>query len=150
MRTQGVVRGSVNTRQESADRSEAGEVRIDRWLWAARFFKTRQLAVAALKAGHVEHNGRKAKPSRPVRPGDMLVIRRDQVRFEVEVTEVREKRVGAELAQQMYSETEESVARRELAETQRAAGARAVRYSDGRPGKKERRELARVKRGGLP
>lgn len=140
----------MNTRQESPDEAAPGEVRIDRWLWAARFFKTRQLAVAALKAGHVEHNGRKAKPSRPVRQGDILVIRRDQARFEVEVTEVREKRVGAELAQQMYSETDESIARREQIEAQRAAGARSVRYGDGRPGKKERRELARVKRGGLP
>ena len=74
------------------------EVRLDRWLWAARFYKTRQLSAASLKSGHVELNGRKAKPAKMVRAGDRLVIRKDQFRYEIEVLELREKRVGAELA----------------------------------------------------
>ena len=124
------------------------EVRLDRWLWAARFFKTRQLSVGAIKAGKIEHNGRKAKPSRLVSVGDRLRIRKDRFRYEIEVVELREKRVGADLAQQMYREFDESVAQRRLLEDQIAADRRAVRHAEGRPSKKNRRELERFKREG--
>ncbi len=121
-------------------------VRLDRWLWAARFYKTRQLSAAALKGGKVAHNGRKAKPSRTVRVGDALVIRRDQFRFEVEVAQLRERRVGAELAREMYRETDRSVEQRRVIEEQLAANRRAVRHADGRPDKRDRRLLNRFKR----
>ncbi len=124
-------------------------VRLDRWLWAARFYKTRQLSAAALKGGKVEHNGRKAKPSREVRVGDTLVIRRDRFRYEVRVAELREKRVGAELARLMYQESEQSIEQRRLLEEQLEANRRTVRFADGRPGKKDRRVMQQFKREGL-
>ncbi|KAA3625007.1 MAG: hypothetical protein DWQ08_09715 [Proteobacteria bacterium] len=123
------------------------EVRLDRWLWAARFYKTRQLSVTALKSGKVALNGRKAKPSRAVRVGDKLTVRREQFLYDVEVLELREKRVGAELAQKMYRETEESLARRRELEAQRDAQRKTMRYPDGRPSKKDRRILGQFKRG---
>lgn len=126
------------------------EVRLDRWLWAARLFKTRQLAVGALKAGKVEVNGRKAKPARAVRVGDRLRVRQEAFRFDIEVVELREKRVGAELAQRMYRESDESIERRRELMEQIAAQRRILRYPDGRPGKKERRQLGRIKRGDQP
>lgn len=124
-------------------------MRLDRWLWAARFFKTRQLSATALKAGKVEINGRKAKPSRGVRVGDQLSVRREQFLYEIEVIELREKRVGAELAQKMYRESDESLARRRELEAQLDAERRSMRFPDGRPSKKDRRVLGRFKRGGL-
>lgn len=127
--------------------SEPAEaVRLDRWLWAARFFKTRQLSAAALKGGKVEHNGHKAKPSRTVHVGDSLVIRREQFQFEVEVLQLRDRRVGAELAREMYRESERSIERRQELEEQLAANRRAVRHADGRPDKRDRRLLNRFKR----
>ncbi|MCZ7598675.1 MAG: S4 domain-containing protein [Gammaproteobacteria bacterium] len=140
----------MNTRRESPDEAAPGEVRIDRWLWAARFFKTRQLAVAALKAGHVEHNGRKAKPSRPVRRGISSSFDATRRASRSKSPKFGKSASAPNWLNRCTRETDESIARREQIEAQRAAGARSVRYGDGRPGKKERRELARVKRGGLP
>jgi ribosome-associated heat shock protein Hsp15 len=135
--------------KEDARDHQSSEVRLDRWLWAARFFKTRQLSVSAIKAGKIEHNGCKAKPSRMVGVGDRLRIRRDQFRYEVEVREVREKRVGAELAQRMYRESDESAEARRLLEEQIATQRRSMRHAEGRPSKKNRRDLERLKREGL-
>jgi ribosome-associated heat shock protein Hsp15 len=134
----------TSTQQDSGDGAQ--EVRLDRWLWAARFFKTRQLSVGALKAGKVTLNGRKAKPARAVRIGDQLSVRRDQYCFDVEVLELREKRVGAELARQMFRETPESIERRRRLEEQLETERRVMRFPDGRPGKKDRRALERFKR----
>ncbi len=130
-----------------ANQAEHETVRLDRWLWAARFYKTRQLSAAALKAGKVEHNGQRAKPARTVRIGDTLVVRREQFVHEITVRELRERRVGAELARTMYEESAQSIEQRRLLAEQLDADRRTIRYADGRPGKRDRRQLNQFKRG---
>lgn len=116
-------------------------VRLDKWLWAARFFKTRSLAQQAIRGGKVDINGDSPKASRLVRPGDRLRISKGELRFELTVDEIGTRRVSAPLAQAMYSETEASrEARERLADQrrlERAAGAAPAR----RPDKRERRQL---------
>ncbi len=94
-------------------------VRLDKWLWAARFFKTRALAVAAISGGHVHVNGQRVKPSRAVNVGDRLRIVRGHSTFEVVVRGLSERRGPAREAQQLYEETAESRARREREAEQR-------------------------------
>ncbi|MFP4209157.1 MAG: RNA-binding S4 domain-containing protein, partial [Wenzhouxiangella sp.] len=94
-------------------------VRLDKWLWAARFFKTRSLAQQAIRGGRVEINGAKPKASRLVRADDRLRISKGEWLIEVDVLEVGEKRVSAPLAARMYRETEDSVQRRETARAER-------------------------------
>jgi ribosome-associated heat shock protein Hsp15 len=118
-------------------------VRLDKWLWAARFFKTRGLAQQAVRGGKVEINGDKPKPSRLVRIGDKLCISKGELLFEVGVLEVGEKRVSAALASQMYRETDDSLARRETLRAQRQQGGE----RGGRPDKHQRRVLRRIQRG---
>jgi ribosome-associated heat shock protein Hsp15 len=121
-------------------------MRIDKWLWAARFYKTRSIASDAVDGGHVEVNGERAKPSKQVKPGDELRIRVSQNTFVVHVRTLSERRGPAAEAQQLYEETAESRAERErLAEQRRLAPSPA--YEDGgRPTKRDRRDLSRVKR----
>jgi len=102
---------------------ERNGVRIDKWLWAARFFRTRSVAAAAVSSGHVQLNGTRVKPARLIRPGDRLRIRREEEVYEVEVLDVSERRLGASLVPTLWSESEESRRRRAVArEERRAAG----------------------------
>jgi len=113
-------------------------VRLDKWLWAARFFKTRSLAVQAIEAGHVAVNGDRAKPAKEVRPGDRLVVRRPPFEHVVVVKACAERRGPASEAAKLYEESEESRARR----TVLAAEMKALpqpRFR-GRPTKKTRRD----------
>jgi ribosome-associated heat shock protein Hsp15 len=121
-------------------------MRIDKWLWAARFYKTRSLASDAVDGGHVEVNGERAKPAKQIKPGDELRIRVHQNTFVVHVRAVAERRGPAADAQRLYDETENSrVERERLAEQRRLAPSPA--YEDGgRPTKRDRRDLSRVKR----
>lgn len=121
-------------------------MRLDKWLWAARFYKTRSLASADVDAGHVDVNGERAKPSKLIREGDELRIRVRQATFVVHVRVLSEHRGPAKIAQTLYEETDESRKERErLAELRRLAPTPA--YEDGgRPTKRDRRNLARVKR----
>lgn len=88
-------------------------VRLDKWLWAARFFKTRQLAVEAITAGHVELNNERAKPAKSVKPGDELTVRKPPYEFVLIVNAVSEKRGAAPIAREWYAETGTSIAARE-------------------------------------
>ena len=125
----------------------ADRVRVDRWLWAARFYKTRSLATEAVDGGRVQVNGERVKAARPVRPGDRLRIRRGQDELEVVVVGLAEQRGPAAAAQALYQETEPSVARRlAMAEQQRMLAASAPRFP-GRPDKKSRRAITRMRRG---
>ena len=133
--------------KQDQDSDGPDQVRLDRWLWAARFFKTRQLSAGALKSGKIELNGRRAKPARMVRVGDRISVRKEQEKFDIEVLQLRDRRVGAELAQSMYVESEQSRTRRQELKDQLAAARLSVRY-DGRPSKKDRRALGQFKRGG--
>ena len=122
-----------------------GKVRIDKWLWAARFFKTRSLAKAAIEGGKVQVAGEKVKVSREVIPGDILRIRQGWDEREVTVIATSEQRRAAPIAQNLYEETEASVDRRARAEEARKAAGTLARPSR-RPGKHERKALERLRK----
>ena len=117
-----------------------GKVRLDKWLWAARFYKTRALAKAAIEGGKVHCRGERCKPSKEPKVGDELVIRAGFDERTVVIQALSAVRRGAPQAQELYSETAESIVRREQAAAQRKAGALGVQ-TDGRPTKKQRRQL---------
>ena len=120
-------------------------VRIDKWLWAARFFKTRALASRACDLGRIQSNGQPAKPARDVRTGDMLHIRNDGGEFQVEVLLLSEVRGPAAVAQTLYRETEASQeARRKLAEDRKALQ-QFETLPEGRPSKRDRRLINRFR-----
>ena len=121
-------------------------VRIDKWLWAARFFKTRALAQKSCEMGRIEANGHIAKPARDVRAGDMLKIKSEGGDFEVEVMELSQMRGPAAVAQKLYRETEASRERR----TELAAAQKALQQLEGfvpatRPSKRDRRQINRFR-----
>jgi len=123
------------------DNESPARQRIDKWLWAARFFKTRGLATQAIHAGHIRLNGSAVKPAREVRPGDTLEITIGNVHWTVAVRAINEQRRPASEAQQLYEESAESKLRREaVKENLRLAP---VPGSDlrGRPTKKARRQI---------
>jgi ribosome-associated heat shock protein Hsp15 len=119
-------------------------VRLDKWLWAARFFKTRSLATDAVDRGRVTVNGDKVKPARPVRIGDVLDIDNGSDRWEVDVMNLSEVRGPAPVARNLYEETDKSVRRR----ADVAEGRRLYREPGqdlkGRPTKRDRRQLGKV------
>ncbi|KPC54775.1 RNA-binding S4 domain-containing protein [Amantichitinum ursilacus] len=128
--------------KQAAYSQDDHKVRIDKWLWAARFFKTRSLASDAVVAGHVDLNGARPKPARDVKTGDMLKIRTDHGLFEVEVLGVSDKRGPAEVARALYAETADSVAKREEAALQKSMEPTFDHPQiKGRPTKKWRRQL---------
>lgn len=114
-------------------------VRLDLWLWAARFYKTRSLAKHAIDAGKVEVDGQRAKPSRVVRIGDALRVTRAEEFFEVEVRGLSDKRGPASVAQGLYVESEASRARREAERATRAAERAGYRAPETKPDKRARR-----------
>ena len=122
---------------EAADKDKA--VRIDVWLWAARFFKTRSLAKGAVVGGKVEVGGQGVKPSRMLRVGDVLNIRRGEELYEIEVRGLSEVRGSAPIAQQLYAESEESIARRAAEREQRRLSATGYRPPLSKPDKRARR-----------
>src|SRR5215472_15063117 len=120
-------------------------VRIDKWLWAARFFKTRALASRACDLGRIQSNGQPAKPARDVRIGDMLQIKNDGGDFQIEVLVLSEVRGPAAVAQTLYRETEASrEARQKLAE-ERKALQQFEDLPEGRPSKRDRRLVTRFR-----
>jgi len=121
-------------------------MRIDKWLWAARFFKTRSLATAAVDGGHVEVNGERAKPAKQLRIGDELRIRLNQNTHVVQVRDLSDRRGPASVAQQLYEETAASRAERERLAEQRRLAPTPTYEEGGRPTKRDRRDLSRVKR----
>jgi ribosome-associated heat shock protein Hsp15 len=120
-------------------------VRIDKWLWAARFFKTRALAARACDLGRILSNGNEAKPSREVHASDRLHIRTEAGDFHVEVRSLSEIRGPASVAQTLYHETDESrELRQKLAEERRAAMQQGL-IRNGKPSRRDRQELNRVR-----
>ncbi len=122
------------------------KVRIDKWLWAARFFKTRSLAKQAIEGGKITADGQRIKASREIGSGVMLTIRQGWDDKTVEVLALSDKRRGAPEAQQLYAETEASIKLREERAAQRKAGLGAFIASEHRPNKKQRRQIHRFKR----
>ena len=122
----------------------AASLRVDKWLWCTRFYKTRSIAQDAVEGGHVQVNGERVKAARPIKVGDRLRITRERERFEVDVTGIPARRGPATEARQHYLETPESeAARAEAREFSRLAGP----VDSGRPDKRERRDLLRVLKG---
>lgn len=121
-----------------------GKVRLDKWLWAARFFKTRALAKAAIEGGKVHCEGERCKPSKEPKVGEELVIRAGFDERTVVIRALSAVRRGAPEAQLLYEETADSQVRREKAAAMRKAGALGVE-TDGRPSKKQRRDLQRFR-----
>ena len=118
---------------------EPASVRLDLWLWAARFFKTRALAKQAIDTGKVDVGGQRAKPSRGVHVGDALVVQRLDERFEVEVLALSDVRGPASIAQTLYRESEGSRLAREQARAQRAAERAGYHPPETKPDKRARR-----------
>jgi len=116
-------------------------VRIDKWLWAARFFKTRSLATRACELGRIHSNGQPAKPAREVRIGDMLRVANDGGDFEIEVLLLSEVRGPASVAQTLYRETEASRELRQKVAAERKALQQFEQLPAGRPSKRDRRHI---------
>ncbi|MEK9988522.1 MAG: S4 domain-containing protein [Halieaceae bacterium] len=121
------------------------KVRVDKWLWAARFFKTRTLAKTAIEGGKVQIDGQRVKVSREIAPGDVLRVRQGWDEREVVVAAVSDQRRAAPIAQTLYEETQESIERRSrAAEARKAAGA--ISRPTQKPGKHERKALERLRK----
>ena len=126
---------------------EEKHVRIDKWLWAARFYKTRNIARTMIEGGKVDYNGVRAKPSRIVEIGAKIKLLQGNVRREVEILKIDDIRGPAAIAQQLYKETPESIDTRQKMQEQYRLNALMVPHPDSRPNKKERRELLELKYG---
>jgi len=120
-------------------------MRMDKWLWAARFFKTRALAAKACDLNRVTSNGHAAKPAREVRVGDSLVIKNEIGEFTVSVLQLSELRGSAAVAQALFSETDASRAARAKAAEERKAMAQMDTGWEGRPSKRDRRVIDRFR-----
>lgn len=123
------------------------EVRLDKWLWAARFFKTRSIAREMIEGGKVDYNGVRAKPSRLIEVGSRIRVLKGGLRMEVEVLQLSDVRGPAPVAQTLYRETEESVVSREKQLQQLKMNALLAPHPDSKPNKKERRALLGIKYG---
>ena len=121
-------------------------MRLDKWLWAARFFKTRKLACEAIIGGKVHLHGQRTKPGREVKPGSSLRIHKGTLEWNIEVVVIPKQRRPASEARTFYSEDAESISRREaVIEQQRILRAAAPSRAAGRPGKRDRRLIHRFK-----
>ena len=119
-------------------------VRLDRWLWSARFFKTRQNAADAVRSGRVLINEQRTKPAKTIRTGDKLQIRKAAFRYLIEVTVLTEKRVGPAIAAGLYRESDESLQARRTLQEQMKAQRSSTRIQKGRPSKRDRRLIERL------
>ncbi|MGH8511082.1 MAG: RNA-binding S4 domain-containing protein [Gammaproteobacteria bacterium] len=125
---------------------EPAEIRLDKWLWAARFFKTRALATEAIKGGKIEVNGHKPKPARSVHIHDELRIQREPFTYCVTVVSVSGQRGPTTAAARLYQESAESVSRREALALELRAQALTQPRFPGRPSKRDRRRISRFTR----
>jgi ribosome-associated heat shock protein Hsp15 len=139
-----MARASTN---DDADDESAppGNVRLDKWLWAARFFKTRALAVEAIDGGKVSVNDARPKRAKLVQAGDEIAVRIGPYQHIVIVRDVSGRRGSAAVAQALYQETAASVAAREATAAQQKSAAMTFAFSEGKPSKKERRAIDRVR-----
>ncbi|MFQ0995314.1 ribosome-associated heat shock protein Hsp15 [Gilliamella sp. BG2] len=120
-------------------------IRLDKWLWAARFYKSRSLAREMVDGGKVHYNGQRTKPSKLVEVGAILTLRQGSVQKTVRVLAISEQRRTAIEAQQLYQETPDSIAKREKIAQARKLNALTMPHPDRRPDKKERRNLIKFK-----
>ena len=128
--------------------SDQARVRLDKWLWAARFYKTRSLAKIAVDGGKVHLNGARTKPAKEVVAGDRLTVTRGEVEQAVTVVNIAERRGSATIAATLYEETPESIDTRERLRAERRMRAAGLTVPRSRPNKKQRRALRELKTGG--
>ena len=126
------------------DKAEV-KTRLDKWLWASRFYKTRHLAAEAINGGHVHHNGHRVKPSRVIQVADRLTIHKTPFTFEITVEGLSIRRGPAKEAQLLYTENEESIKKRETLAAQRKLDAAQFPHAERRPDKRDRRRIIRFK-----
>ncbi len=146
MTTTPILTSSMNE-QDTNERAGSGpsSVRLDKWLWAARFYKTRALAADAIDGGKVDVNGERAKRSRHLAAGDRISLRLGQYEWQVVVRGVSERRGSAPIAQALYQETPDSIAKRAALKTQLDSMPTFFAHGDGKPSKQDRRALRRLK-----
>ncbi|WP_163932269.1 ribosome-associated heat shock protein Hsp15 [Paraferrimonas sp. SM1919] len=123
----------------------SNKIRLDKWLWAVRLYKTRSLSQEMINGGKVHYNGQRCKPSKEVEIGAKITLRIGHDEREIEVIELGHKRVSAPIAQEMYRESEQSLAKREAAAAARKTMNAGMSHSDSRPDKKQRRQIIRFK-----
>lgn len=133
-----------SAKNNSKSSAECTSVRVDKWLWAARFFKTRQMATEAVAGGHVHLNGERVKAGRKIAVGDQLAINKAGMSWKIQVDGLLEKRVSAKLAQSLYTEDEASIAARETAQEQRRLNI-VQPAPRSKPDKRQRRKLSAMK-----
>lgn len=121
------------------------QVRIDKWLWVARFYKTRSLARSMVQGGKVQYNGQRCKASKMVEVGDILSVRQGDISLEVSIEAISEQRRAAPIAQQLYKETTKSIIKREEYQILRKLSLQNAPHPDRKPTKKERRDLIQAK-----
>jgi len=120
-------------------------VRIDKWLWAARFFKTRSLAAQAVVGGKVQVNGARVKRARALKAGDRLEINKGGYQFQIHVLQLSERRVSASVAQSLYEETAQSIEKRAALSEQHKLATASTPHPQRKPDKKARRQLREIK-----
>ena len=135
----------LSTNQSSTKPSSAEQVRLDKWLWVARFYKTRSIAREMIDGGKVHYNGQRSKPGKIVELGAMIKLRQGNDERTIEVLEISSQRKGAPEAQLLYRETVESLSQREKMAMARKMNALTMPHPDRRPDKKERRTLLKFK-----
>lgn len=131
----------------SAKITEEPEIRLDKWLWAARFYKTRAIAREMVDGGKVHYNGQRTKPSKLVEVGAEIRLRQGNDEKTVRIAALSIQRRGANEAQQLYTETAESITKRESVSQARKLNALTMPHPERRPDKKERRDLIKFKYG---
>ena len=131
--------------RDDDEQSPPGKVRLDKWLWAARFFKTRALAAEAVDGGKVEVNGDRAKRAKLVQASDEIRLRQGPIEWQLRVKDVAERRGSAEIAQRLYEEMADGRRKREAAQEQLRQMPTTLSFGDSRPGKRDRRVIRRLK-----
>jgi len=131
--------------RDDDEKSPPGKVRLDKWLWAARFFKTRVLAAEAIDGGKVDVNGDRAKRAKLVQASDEIRLRQGPLEWQLRVKDVAERRGSAEIAQRLYEETADGKRKREAAQEQLRQMPVAFAFGDSKPGKRDRRAIRRLK-----
>ena len=132
------------SKDETTNKTEL-KTRLDKWLWAARFYKTRQLAAEAINGGHVHLNGQRVKPSRVLQINDKLSIHKTPFTFDITVEGLSSRRGPAKEAQLLYVEDEQSIKKRDEVAEQRKLNAAMMPHTERRPDKRDRRRIIRFK-----
>ena len=136
----------MSDRHISEAKPTADQIRLDKWLWAARFFKTRQLAIEAINGGKVHVNGHRSKPGKDIGVGTRLTITKEPYAWDIRVTAIQNQRRPAAEAALLYEETAESIAKRQEESSRRRDEREMGIPADSRPNKRERRLIHRFKR----